>query len=219
MKIEADKKRTVMQFEVGEKMYLKLQLYKQQSLTKRPYEKLAARYYGPFEVVARFGAVAYKLDLPDYCKIHPLFHVPQLKGAFGDGQENPLPANLTQELELQVSPAMLLDVKSIHEKHGDRKRFIIQWEGMSSEDATWEDSDTIAALFPHFHLEDKLNLWPVGIVTNWAKPPVVQTYHRKMKKNETKKRDPQQHMAKESDDENALNGIEGVSDVRGQHAF
>lgn len=64
LKAAADVKRCHDQFEVGDMVYLKIQPYRQKSLAKQPYEKLAARFYGPFSVSQRIGQVAYKLLLP-----------------------------------------------------------------------------------------------------------------------------------------------------------
>lgn len=111
MKINADCKRRDEVFKVGELVYIKLQPYRQRSLAKRPYEKLAARYYGPFEVLKPIGQVAYKLKLPDSSKIHPVFHISQLKRAIGPLQGTPtLPSQLNAELEM-VEPESLLDVR------------------------------------------------------------------------------------------------------------
>ena len=79
MKLQADKHRSNRVFEVGDWVYLRLQPFKQQSLAHRASHKLSPRFYGPFQVLQRIGAAAYKLQLPPESKIHPVFHVSYLK--------------------------------------------------------------------------------------------------------------------------------------------
>lgn len=113
MKRNADGKRRNEQFQVGDHVFLKLQPYRQRSLARRPYEKLAARFYGPYEIIQKIGAVAYKLKLPHTCKVHPVFHVSQLKRAIGHQETAPsIPAQLTTELELLVEPEEVLEVRT-----------------------------------------------------------------------------------------------------------
>jgi hypothetical protein len=78
-KMQADKNRVDREFQVGEKVMLKLQPYAQTSLVNRPYPKLAYKFYGPYTVVHRVGKTTYMLDLPSDCQIHLVFHISQLK--------------------------------------------------------------------------------------------------------------------------------------------
>lgn len=94
MKKNANLKRREVEFEVGDKVYLKLQPYHQQSLARLPFSKLAASFDGPF-TVQRVGEVAYKLDLPSHSKIHPVFHVSHLKRSLGDSPQSTLMSSLS----------------------------------------------------------------------------------------------------------------------------
>jgi hypothetical protein len=57
-------------------MYLKLQPYHQ--ITTQGHtgtHKLKLKFYGPFEILKKVGAVAYKLNLSNGSLIHHVFHV------------------------------------------------------------------------------------------------------------------------------------------------
>lgn len=79
MKAFADKNRSFREFALGDWVYLKLQPYVQSSVAKRANHKLSFKFFGPFQILQKAGSVAYKLDLPSDCFIHPVVHVSQLK--------------------------------------------------------------------------------------------------------------------------------------------
>ena len=59
-------------------MFLRVK-QKKSKLRSRLYAKLAPRYVGPFEMLARIGCVAYQLALPPYLIILDVFHISLLK--------------------------------------------------------------------------------------------------------------------------------------------
>lgn len=75
MKQYAGQKRSLREFQIGEKVFLKLQPYAQSSVVNRPYPKLSYKYYGPYSILEKAGAAAYKLELPEVALVHPVFHV------------------------------------------------------------------------------------------------------------------------------------------------
>nr|GEW17384.1 Ty3/gypsy retrotransposon protein [Tanacetum cinerariifolium] len=83
MEMKANRKRQDVEFNIEDMALVKLQLYHQVTLAKRHSNKLAKRYYVPFKVLKRVGKVAYRLALPDFSKIHPVFHVLLLKSFLG----------------------------------------------------------------------------------------------------------------------------------------
>ncbi|GKC73121.1 putative reverse transcriptase domain-containing protein, partial [Tanacetum coccineum] len=80
----ADLKRKPMEFQVTDIVMLKVSPWKGVvHFGKRG--KLNPRYVGPFKVLAKIGAVAYKLELPqELSRVHNTFHVSNLKKFYAD---------------------------------------------------------------------------------------------------------------------------------------
>ena len=99
-------------FDIGDLLYLKVQPYRQQSLAKKRCEKLSSKYFGPYMVLGRVGEVAYLLDLPDTARIHPVFHVSQLKKAVGDKHHvQPNISLLNDQMELVLEPERVIELR------------------------------------------------------------------------------------------------------------
>jgi ribosomal protein L21E len=147
-KQQADKHRTERSFEVGDSVYLKLQPYVQTSVATRANHKLSFRYFGPYQVIAKVGSVAYKLLLPDNTSIHPVFHVSQLKKAISPSLQ------VSTELPHSVaSDTLRFPIKVLQRRlkpHGDHlvSEVLIQWSAWPTSMATWELETELKQQFP-----------------------------------------------------------------------
>lgn len=114
MRDSANKHRRHVEFAVGDRVLLKLQLYRQHSVARPLSAKLARRYYGPFEVLARIGPVAYRLRLPGGSRIHNVFHVSLLRRFVDGGAEQgaTLPTDFCGHKPL-VYPVRVLDRRNM----------------------------------------------------------------------------------------------------------
>ena len=158
MKKYYDQGKRDVSFEPGDFVYLKLQPYRQKSLKKKFNVKLSQRYYGPFKVLERIGEVAYKLELPSTSRLHPVFHVTVLKKRVGNPSliSSDLPAFDT-EGNLLIRPIIALRYRNLKKGRGMTKvwQVLVQWQGVPTEEATWEDYDEMVERFLDFFLEDK----------------------------------------------------------------
>lgn len=74
----SDRKRTFREYQVGEHVYVRIQA-RRSTLQWNACAKLAPRFCGPFQILARVGPVAYQLPLPSHIRVHNDFHVSILK--------------------------------------------------------------------------------------------------------------------------------------------
>lgn len=111
MKNVYDKNHRERQFEEGEWVCLRLQPYRQISISMRKNLKLSPRYFGPFKVLKKIGVVAYILELPKDSRIHLVFHVSLLKKKIGDNVvvQEELPTVDNDDDSLHPKPQAILD--------------------------------------------------------------------------------------------------------------
>jgi hypothetical protein len=154
MKKSADQHRLPHPFKVGDRVYVKLRPHRQTSVAGQRLRKLSKRYYGPFEITRAMGPVAFELSLPPESKIHPVFHVSQLK---------PCTATAVQPLSLPpiavdnnpiVQPLAIIGWRN--NDNPDTQEVLVQWDGLLPEDTSWENLKDLRTTFPNLHLEDKV---------------------------------------------------------------
>ncbi|XP_026416204.1 uncharacterized protein LOC113311598 [Papaver somniferum] len=155
-KQQADKNRTEGEFQIGDWVYLRLQPYRQTSVQLRKNLKLYAKFFGPYQVLAKLGKVAYKIQLPPSSRIHPVFHVSQLNPKLGAGL---LPQTTLTALDskgcMKVTPLQVLSSRTVKKHQQIVDQVLIHWAHSSEADATWEDKEALLQQFPKFILEDK----------------------------------------------------------------
>ena len=144
-------KRKEIEFEVGDRVFLKVSPWKK-VLRFGKKGKLSPRFIGPYEIVERIGPVAYRLALPvELEKIHDVFHVSMLRRYRSDPSHiiEPEQIELRSDLSYEEEPVQILDreVKRLRTKEVPMVKVL--WRSHSTEEATWEPEETMKAKYPH----------------------------------------------------------------------
>ena len=128
-----NKKRKDMHFIAGDLVRLSTKHIR----TLRAHKKLAERFIGPFKVLERVGANAYKLELPKkYNRLHHTFHVSLLENYHvRDGCEPPEPQDIDGVEEWEIE--RILDERIHHKK----TQFYVRWKGFSEANDSWEPEE------------------------------------------------------------------------------
>ncbi|GJX00316.1 putative reverse transcriptase domain-containing protein [Tanacetum coccineum] len=139
-----DLKRKPMEFQVGDKVMLKVSPWKGVvRFGKRG--KLNPRYVGPFKVLEKVGSVAYKLELPEeLSRVHNTFHVSNLKKCHAD---EPLAVPLDglhfdDKLQFVEEPVEIIDQSRI-------PLVKVRWNSRRGPEFTWEREDQFRKKYPH----------------------------------------------------------------------
>jgi len=94
--------------------------------------------------------MAYELQLPPQSKIHPVFHVSQLKPKLGTtAVPVPILPPVDSDGVLQPEPSAVLDRRSSPRNNRPFIEVLVRWVGQSIEDATWESFHALAQAYPH----------------------------------------------------------------------
>nr|GFB94756.1 putative reverse transcriptase domain-containing protein [Tanacetum cinerariifolium] len=147
----ADKKRKPMDFQVGEKVMLKVSPWKGVvRFGKRG--KLNPRYVRPFRVLEKVGTIAYKIELPqELSRVHNTFHVSNLKKCYSD---DPLTVSLDglridDQLYFVEEPVEIMDREVKRLKRSRIPLVKVRWNSKQGPELTWEREDQFKQKYPH----------------------------------------------------------------------
>ncbi|GKB38624.1 putative reverse transcriptase domain-containing protein [Tanacetum coccineum] len=147
----ADLKRKPMEFQVGDKVMLKVSPWKGViRFGKRG--KLNPRYVGPFKVLGKVGEVAYKLELlEELSRVHNTFHVSNLKKCYAD---EPLAVLLDglhfdDKLQFVEEPVEIVDREVKRLKRSRIPLVKVRWNSKRGPEFTWEREDQFKKKYPH----------------------------------------------------------------------
>ncbi|GJX70210.1 putative reverse transcriptase domain-containing protein [Tanacetum coccineum] len=136
----ADVRRKPLEFQVGDKVMLKVSPWKGViRFGKRG--KLNPRYIGPFKIIAKVGTVAYRLELPEkLSRVHSTFHVSKLKKCMAD---EPLAIPLDEiqvddKLNFIEEPVEIMDREVKRLKQSRIPIVKVHWNSKRGPEFTWE---------------------------------------------------------------------------------
>ncbi|XXG42305.1 hypothetical protein AAC387_Pa01g2620 [Persea americana] len=134
----ADPKRRDLEFQVGDKVFLKVSPTRG-TMRFGQKGKLAQRYIVPFEIDMRVGEVAYRLILPaKLVRVYKVFHISVLRKYIPDPSHvlHHEPLNVQPDVTFVERPKKIIDTK----EHVLKTRTIhwvkVQWEHHSLREAT-----------------------------------------------------------------------------------
>ena len=118
-------------------------------MANRPFPKRSYKFFGPYTILEKIGAVAYRLQLPDDSAIHPVFHISQLKAFHPD--YTPVYKTLPTMTDLEATaaqPEKIIERRLVKKGNNAVPQVLITWTGLPHDSATWEDYHVVKEHFP-----------------------------------------------------------------------
>ncbi|KAH7404017.1 hypothetical protein KP509_15G005800, partial [Ceratopteris richardii] len=147
MKAFVDQHRTPQTFQEGDHAFLQVPLDLSLIVGRKP--KLSPRFCGPWTIIKKISDVAYKLQLPNNYKIHPVFHVTKLRPYISRDEDcvDGLVALENRASQPDV-PFQFLDKRELKLWNRSMLEYLVAWTSLQLKDATWESEALIRKHFP-----------------------------------------------------------------------
>ncbi|KAE8696793.1 Detected protein of confused Function [Hibiscus syriacus] len=151
IKQHTEKNRSERQFQRGKEEYLRLRPYRQTSIVLQKNLKLVAIYYGSYKIIAKIGEVAYRLDLPDFFRLHPIFHVSILKIHVSDStvSSTDSPA-MDDDGQIRLEPYKDMGRRIMNRQNKPVTQLLVHWTDLDDTSDTWEDDIVLRGQFLGF---------------------------------------------------------------------
>ena len=123
---------------------------------------------GPFTILAKVGSLAYKLQLPDTWRIHPVISVTQLEPAVDDPFDRdtspPPPVDVDGEEQWEIETIVRAEFRG--RGRNWRKHYLVRWKCCGPEVDSWipvEGMEHAQDLLEEFERREK-DLMSVAVV-------------------------------------------------------
>ena len=130
---------------------------------KVPSKKLAPHFVGPFPITKIVGPAAVRLRLPRSLRVHPTFHVSQVKPA----RENRMSTTTPPPPPEVIDGGPVYKVKRLLAvcNWGRGRQYLVEWEGYGPEERQWVPSRHIVDpdLITEFHRTHPEHPGPSGV--------------------------------------------------------
>nr|GEZ80613.1 hypothetical protein [Tanacetum cinerariifolium] len=112
--------------------------HRQVTIRQGKQNKLSSKYYGPFLILEKISAVAYKLDLPTSSQVYLVFHIFQLKLCKGSSNKMEMLPHCGPNSLLDAELVAILDriMRKVNNKVA--LYVLVKWSHHTDEATTWE---------------------------------------------------------------------------------
>ncbi|KAF5474738.1 hypothetical protein F2P56_006609 [Juglans regia] len=146
----ANQRRRELEFGIEDKVFLKVSPMKGVMRFGKK-GKLSPRFIGPFEILERIGAAAYRLALPPHLStVHNVFHVSMLRKYVPDPAHvlEYEPLQIRDDLSYEEVPVRILAQKAQVLRRRTIPMVKVLWSHHNEREATWEHEEDMREKYP-----------------------------------------------------------------------